>query len=64
MAIVCNHCAAMEQVLTDLVGSKVSRVIMKRVENELHAQSKTPIQVLAPRATSQGALISMSSKSS
>jgi hypothetical protein len=47
MAIVCNHCAAMEQVLTDLVGSKVSRVIMKRVENELHAQSKTPIQVQA-----------------
>ncbi len=28
----------MERVLTDLVGVKVSRVIMKRVANELHGQ--------------------------
>jgi hypothetical protein len=28
----------MEKVLTNLVGPKVSRVIMKRVENELHGQ--------------------------
>jgi hypothetical protein len=33
---VCDHCLAMEKVLTDLVGSKVARVIMKRVENKLH----------------------------
>jgi hypothetical protein len=33
---VCDRCIAMEKVLTDLVGSKVTRVIMKRVENELH----------------------------
>ena len=37
--IVCEHCLAMEKVLTDLVGEKVSRVIMMRVTNQLHGQS-------------------------
>ena len=32
----------MEKVLTDLVGAKVSRVIMKRVAMELHGQATTP----------------------
>ena len=32
----------MEKVLTDLVGTKVSRVIMKRVAMELHGQAMTP----------------------
>jgi hypothetical protein len=31
----------MEKVLTDLVGAKVSRVIMKRVAMELHGQAIT-----------------------
>ncbi|MGA8905556.1 MAG: hypothetical protein WB661_11190 [Candidatus Bathyarchaeia archaeon] len=38
MTIVCEHCHAMENVLTDLLGSKVSRVIMGRVTNELHGE--------------------------
>ncbi len=37
----CDHCSAMTKVLTELVGNKVSRVIMKRVTNELHGQSAT-----------------------
>ena len=32
----------MEKVLTDLVGAKVSRVIMKRVAIELHGHATTP----------------------
>ena len=40
----------MERVLTDLVGAKVSRVIMKRVATELHEQLTTPyLQVPALR---------------
>ncbi len=42
MSTVCEHCLAMEKVLTDLVGDKVSRVIMKRVVNQLHGQSGNP----------------------
>ena len=38
MSIVCEHCYAMENVLTDLLGEKVSRVIMGRVANELHGE--------------------------
>lgn len=41
MTIVCDHCRAMENVLTDLLGSKVSRVIMGRVTNELHGERGT-----------------------
>ncbi|MGD0175526.1 MAG: hypothetical protein ABSC50_01730 [Candidatus Bathyarchaeia archaeon] len=47
----------MENVLTDLLGSKVSRVIMGRVTNELHGERgtstatalspDTPIEVVA-----------------
>jgi hypothetical protein len=33
----------MEKVLTELVGPKVSRVIMKKVATELHGQAKTPL---------------------
>jgi hypothetical protein len=48
----CEHCAAMEKVLTSLVGPKVTRVIMKRVENELHAPLEVPKPVvLAPQIT-------------
>ena len=41
-SVVCNHCSAMEKVLIDLVGAKVSHVIMKRVAIELHGQPITP----------------------
>lgn len=50
MSVVCDHCSAMEKVLTNLVGPKVSRVIMKRVENELHGEFDTPkAGTLAPQ---------------
>ena len=39
--IVCDHCSALEKVLTELVGLKVSAVIMRRVTNEVHVQSLT-----------------------
>jgi hypothetical protein len=32
----------MEKVLTELVGQKVSRVIMKKVATELHGQATAP----------------------
>ncbi len=41
--LMCEHCCLTEKVLTSLVGSKVSRVIMKRVEYELHGQPETSI---------------------
>ena len=47
--VVCDHCSAMEKVLTDLVGTKVSRVIMKRVATELHSQSVTSMFEVSPQ---------------
>ncbi len=42
----------MEKVLTNLVGPKVSRVIMKRVESELHGQLEpTKPGLSAPQIT-------------
>jgi hypothetical protein len=53
--IVCDHCDALESVLTDIVGDKVTRVLMKRVANELHGQVGSSFQILAPQATVQPA---------
>lgn len=39
--IVCDHCSALEKVLTDLVGLKVTHVIMRRVTVEVHGPSPT-----------------------
>ncbi len=39
----CEHCRLTEKVLTSLVGSKVSGVIMNRIECELHGQLETSI---------------------
>ena len=57
LTIVCEHCYAMENVLTGLFGEKVSRVIMRRVANELHGEREastatalsleTPLEVVA-----------------
>lgn len=32
----CEHCAKMNEVLTELMGPKVAGVIMRRVESRLH----------------------------
>ena len=38
----------MDKVLTDLLGAKVSRVIMNRVTRELHNPNPPSVGVLAP----------------
>ncbi len=46
----CEHCRLTEKVLTNLVGSKVSGVIINRIELELHGQPETLIpEILGPR---------------
>jgi hypothetical protein len=48
MTIVCEHCTAMEHVLTDLLGNKVSRVIMSRVVDQLHGEPRTSTATAFP----------------
>ena len=67
MTIVCEHCHAMENVLTDLLGEKVSRVIMTRVTNQLHSElgtstatafsSEVPFEVVAISRTPKRYLV-------
>jgi hypothetical protein len=69
MTIVCDHCQAMENVLTDLLGNKVSRVIMSRVADELHGELRTstptafspqpPVEVMAVSRTPKRYLVSV-----
>jgi hypothetical protein len=51
---VCEHCLVMDSVLTDLVGTKVSRVIMSRVARELHNPEKLAVGMLAPEILLEG----------
>ncbi len=36
----CDHCDALERVLTDLMGQKVASVVKKRVSRELHGETQ------------------------
>jgi len=38
----CRYCLIMRRAPTDIVGSKVSQVIMNRVSRELHAKIQFP----------------------
>ena len=47
----CEHCLVMDNVLTDLIGAKVSKVIMSRLIRELHGPKTSTMRVLAPEIT-------------
>ena len=51
MYTVCEHCLVMGKVLTDLLGTKVSGVIMNRVTREVHSPKTAMIGVQAPEIT-------------
>ncbi len=36
----CDHCNALEKVLTDLMGQKVANVVKKRVSRKLHGETQ------------------------
>jgi hypothetical protein len=36
----CEHCDAMERVLIELTGRQVASVIMKKVQERIHGESK------------------------
>lgn len=50
----CDHCDALEKVLTDLMGPKVANAVRKRVSRKLHGETENEKAGLEVRTLALG----------